>query len=229
MRDHLTCKIGVYEVEYRIRTKGGKYKWYYDRGKITKYDQTGKPVFLAGIVFDITEKKVIQQELENKNKLLAEQSALDGLTKISNHSTIVEHLKSEIAASNHSKEPLAVALFDIDDFKKVNDSKGHIFGDRVLVEIAGIIQSKIRKSDLVGRYGGEEFLVVFSNTDLEMASMIGERIRQSIENHCFEPGLKITISGGVKQYAGEEITALIHAADMKLYDAKKSGKNRVVS
>ena len=102
MRDHLYGKADVYEVEYRIRAKDGKYKWYYDRGKITQYDDNGKPLFLAGIVFDITEKKETQLELECKNKILAEISSIDGLTKISNHRTLIEHLKAVISDRAYS-------------------------------------------------------------------------------------------------------------------------------
>ncbi|NLE25022.1 MAG: PAS domain-containing protein [Clostridiaceae bacterium] len=96
MLNHLHGKANVYEAEYRIRTKDGKYKWYYDRGRITQYDDEGKPVLLAGIVFDITEKKEMEIDLKEKNELLAEQATTDGLTKLSNHRTIIEQLKSEI-------------------------------------------------------------------------------------------------------------------------------------
>jgi len=146
MRDHLYGKADVYEVEYRIRAKDGKYKWYYDRGKITRYDDNNKPVFLAGIVFDITEKKEIQLELEQKNRILAEISSLDGLTKIGNHRMLIEHLKSEAADASRTGKPLSIAIFDIDDFKKVNDSKGHVYGDQVLVDVASIMKKLIRSS-----------------------------------------------------------------------------------
>ena len=116
MRDHLYGKADVYEIEYRIKAKDGTFKWYYDRGRITQYDENGKPAFLAGIVFDITEKKETQLELEYKNRILSEISSIDGLTKIGNHRTLIEHLKAEIAETSRTSSQLSIALFDIDDF-----------------------------------------------------------------------------------------------------------------
>ena len=229
MRDHLNGITPAYEAEYRIQTKDGKYRWYYDRGTITQHDAGGKPLFLAGIVFDITEKKETQMELEQKNRILDEMSSIDGLTKISNHRTLIEHLKVAISDASRTGSPLSIAFFDIDDFKKVNDSKGHVFGDQVLVEVAAIIKSCIREADIAGRYGGEEFMVVFSNADLAAASNVAQRIRRTVETRVFNEGAPITISGGVKQYKGESLTELIHAADTHLYDAKRSGKNRIIS
>lgn len=227
MKDHLYGKASVYEVEYRIRTKEGKYRWYYDRGRITKYDENERPLFLAGIVFDITEKKQTQQELEAKNKILEEISSIDGLTKIGNHRTLMEYLKNSMISSDRTGSPLSVAIFDIDDFKKVNDSKGHVYGDQVLAGLADIIKKNIRETDLAGRYGGEEFMVVFTSADLQTAANISERIREMVENHSFGEGLHITVSGGVKQYKAEKTTELIHLADMNLYEAKKKGKNQI--
>lgn len=229
MLNHLYGKADVYEVEYRIKAKDGKYKWFYDRGKITQYDDNGKPSFLAGIVFDITEKKETQLELEYKNGILSEMSSIDDLTRISNHRTLIEHLKAGIAEATRKRSPLSIAIFDIDDFKKVNDSKGHVYGDQVLVDVAAIIKKSIRGTDLAGRYGGEEFMVIFSGADLITASSIAERIRKAVEKHPFVQGINVTISGGVKRYEGENITDFIHETDKNLYDAKRNGKNQVVS
>ena len=228
MRDHLYGKADVYEIEYRIKAKDGTFKWYYDRGRITQYDN-GKPAFLAGIVFDITEKKETQLELEYKNRILPEISSIDGLTKIGNHRTLIEHLKAEIAETSRTSSPLSIALFDIYDFKKVNDSKGHVYGDQVLVDLASIITKSIRGTDFAGRYGGEEFMVIFPNTTLSVASKISERIRQAVEDYNFVDGLRVTISGGTSQYNNETITELVHSADTKLYTAKRNGKNQIVS
>lgn len=229
MLSHLHGKADVYEVEYRIKGKDGRFKWYYDRGKITQYDDKGKPLFLAGIVFDITEKKETQMELEYKNRILSEMSSIDGLTKISNHRTLIEHLKAEIAEAIRTSNKLSIAIFDIDDFKKVNDSKGHVYGDQVLVDVATIIKKSIREADLAGRYGGEEFMIIFPNTTLSVSKIISERIRQAVEDYNFIEGLNITISGGVVQYNNETITELVHSADTNLYRAKRNGKNQIVS
>lgn len=229
MHNHLYGKAAVYEVEYRIKAKDGTFKWYYDRGKITQFDDKSKPSFVAGIVFDITEKKETQMELEYKNRILSEISSIDGLTKINNHRTLIEHLKAEIAEASRTGSPLSIAIFDIDNFKQVNDSKGHIYGDQVLIDVASIIKKSIRGTDFAGRYGGEEFIVIFPNTTLSVAENISERIRQAVEDHIFAGGLRITISGGISQYKNEMITELVHLADTKLYIAKRNGKNKIVS
>ncbi len=229
MRNHLYGKAEVYEAEYRIKAKDGSYKWYYDRGKITQYDDNGKPSFLAGIIFDITEKKETQLELELKNRILSEMSSIDGLTKIANHRTLIEHLKADVAEADRTSNPLAIAIFDIDNFKKVNDSKGHVYGDQVLFDVASIMKKSIRGTDFTGRYGGEEFMVIFPNTTLAVAVKISERIRQAVEDYIFIDGLRITISGGVSQYNNETVTEFVHSADTSLYGAKRNGKNQILS
>lgn len=230
MIGHLYGKLEVYEVEYRIRTKEGNYKWYYDRGKITQRDESGKPIFLAGIVFDITEKKEIELELETKNKILDEMSMLDGLTKINNHRSLYNHLHAKMKEVKATKHPLSIALLDIDDFKKINDTKGHIYGDQVLVDIAKIMKQNIREADVAGRYGGEEFMIIFSNTNLQVAASITERIRKAIMEFAFVGGVHVTVSVGVKQYLeGKELVAFIDEADKNLYEAKTKGKNIVIA
>jgi len=228
MLDHMNGKSSVYEIEYRIKTKEGNYKWYYDRGKITKYDDSGKPLLIAGIVFDITEKKEMQLDLEVKNKLLDYQSSTDGLTMVSNHRVLIEHLKDEMLIALQEKVPLSIVMFDIDDFKRVNDTKGHVYGDTVLIAVADIMQKSVRESDLVGRYGGEEFMIVFSKTNREDATVISERIRRAIQKYYLNDDIKITISGGVQEYNGEILTDFIHLADTNLYKAKRSGKNKII-
>lgn len=229
MYDHLYGRADVYEVEYRIRALDGSYKWFYDRGRITQFDENGKPLFLAGIVFDITEKKETQLELEQKNRILAEMSETDGLTQIGNHRSLIEHLKSEMVEADRTGAPLSIAIFDIDNFKKVNDTRGHVAGDRVLLDLASIIKRVVRGSDFTGRYGGEEFMVIFRDTELSIADKASERIRLAVEKNEFAEGLRVTISGGVSQYDGEAMTEFIHSADVKLYMAKKNVKNRIVS
>lgn len=178
---------------------------------------------------ECTKEQLIQRisELEETNKLLKELSAIDGLTKINNQRTLLIYLNAKISEADAIKNPLCIALFDIDNFKKVNDSKGHVYGDLVLTRIAEILQNNCREADLVGRYGGDEFMVILSNTDLPLAKCIAERIRKAVEAAVFKDGLRITISGGVKQYESEAFMDFIHFADINLYKAKQKGKNNV--
>ncbi|MDD4080802.1 MAG: sensor domain-containing diguanylate cyclase [Eubacteriales bacterium] len=228
MRRHLYGKAGIYEVEYRIRAKDGTYKWFYDRGKITQRDEKGKPSFLAGIVFDITDKKEALFRLEKDNLALSEMAAVDGLTGLYNHRALIERLKAEIYEADRTGSPLSIAMLDADNFKQLNDTQGHVFGDQVLVNIAGAITGSVRNTDYVGRYGGEEFMVIFPNAPLSMAWKISERIRQGVASHPHAGLARVTLSGGVAQYNGETLTELVQLADAQLYRAKAEGKNRIM-
>lgn len=228
MLAHLYGGASVYEAEYRIRAKDGSYRWYYDRGRITRRAEDGKPLFLAGIVFDITDRKSRQVELEQINRELAEKTVTDELTQIKNQRAILDHLRKEMDRSIQTGEPISVLMLDIDDFKKVNDQYGHVLGDSVLADVAKTISRSIRDQDTAGRYGGEEFLVVFSNADAKVAAKVANRILKSIEAQSFQESIRITVSGGVGQSDGESLPELIDKADKKLYEAKRSGKNRIV-
>ncbi len=228
MRMHMQGKASVYETEYRIKTKSGSYKWYYDIGKITQRDLEGNPLIIAGIVFDITERKEREFQLKEKNKLLEKEACTDGLTRIRNHKSIIECLEKEIDRVNQNKKFLFINLFDIDDFKKINDSKGHQFGDQVLYKVAEIINQNIREIDYAGRYGGEEFLVIFPNVDLNEVKVICENVRISIKDYFDNRNITLTVSGGLDDYKGTSCKEFINRADKNLYKAKSLGKNRIL-
>jgi len=226
---YLSGKESIYSVEYRMLSKQGEYRWFYDRGWVKLREPDGSPLLLEGIVFDITERKKPQLEIEDQNKVLAEMSYVDELTKVINHRAVIDKLTSAMAYAGKWNQPLSIALFDIDDFKMVNDTHGHIYGDRVLTDVAAILRSCIRDTDYVGRYGGDEFLVVFINADNRVAIQISERIREAVEHGSYINGIRVTVSGGVAQFAGENLLDFINASDTNLYEAKKRGKNQIVS
>lgn len=155
----------------------------------------------------------------------------DGLTGIFNHAFIVETLKDEVERSRRYGSNLSIALFDIDDFKKVNDTYGHLAGDAVLQRLAELLKGTLRAIDIVGRYGGEEFLAILPETDGINGYIVAERFRERIEGEIFTSGeetVKTTVSGGVAHYAqGMDVNKLIKAADDNLYAAKRKGKNRI--
>jgi diguanylate cyclase (GGDEF)-like protein/PAS domain S-box-containing protein len=228
MLAHLYGGAPVYEAEYRIRCKDGSYRWYYDRGRITRRSADGKPLFLAGIVFDVTERKQRQAELEQLNQELSEKSMTDELTQIKNQRAILAQLKKEMDLSIRTGGNLSVLMLDIDDFKKVNDVNGHVVGDTVLADVAAIISRSVRDKDLAGRYGGEEFLVVLSEADGKTALAVANRIVRSVEAHTFQENVRVTISCGIGRFEKESMPELIDKADKNLYEAKRQGKNRVV-
>ena len=228
MKDHMDNLTNVYEVEYRIKAKDGTYKWFYDRGKVTQRDKNNQAVLAAGIVFDITQKKLNEMRLiEEKNKLITE-SLTDPLTGILNRRAILEELSQRMNHHLYDFEHLSILMLDIDFFKKINDNYGHIVGDKVLIKVSEIISQLIRGFDTVGRYGGEEFLVILPNTNSENAYKAAERIRKKIEETEFDDIEHLTVSIGFTSYADESIESLINKADQNLYEAKRTGRNKVV-
>ncbi|GAB4363933.1 MAG: hypothetical protein Kow009_00540 [Spirochaetales bacterium] len=153
----------------------------------------------------------------------------DGLTGLFNHRHSFERLEKEIQRSLRYAHPLSVILMDVDDFKRVNDEYGHRAGDHVLQTLGKKIQTLIRASDIAGRYGGEEFLVILPETVLENAVKVGEKIQQSVAStHLQGIERPITVSVGVAQFKeGESAESLVNRADACLYRAKMHGKNRV--
>ncbi len=160
----------------------------------------------------------------------------DGLTGIFNHRHLQDILSQEIDRSNRYGTPVTVLMLDIDDFKQVNDTHGHPFGDFVLAKTARLIQNTLRRTDAVGRYGGEEFFVIMPQTNTEAALPIAERMGTVIRQCLFSAHGKevnITVSIGLATYPSKEHgvktkSGLLSAVDQALYRAKHLGKNRTV-
>ncbi|MFA4029413.1 MAG: hypothetical protein GDYSWBUE_000163 [Candidatus Fervidibacterota bacterium] len=160
-------------------------------------------------------------------------SLTDALTGIANRRHIERHLEIEFARAKRYNYPLSAIMLDIDHFKRFNDIHGHLTGDRVLQGLARLLTNIARASDLVGRYGGEEFLIICAYTDLNGALALAERIRRAVEQTAFESRegekLHITISAGVATFPedAQDSVGLIEAADKALYVAKQTGRNKV--
>ena len=179
--------------------------------------------------------KELQGELEEKNRELARLSISDGLTGLYNHRHIQEVVHEEFERAKRTREPLSVVMFDLDHFKRVNDTYGHQVGDRVLQEMARILRSTAREIDKLGRYGGEEFIAVLPDTGIDDAVTFAERVRERVERHPFDVGrgqpIHLTVSAGVATYPHPAVynpKTLIHRADQALYAAKNAGRNRVM-
>jgi diguanylate cyclase (GGDEF)-like protein len=177
------------------------------------------------------EKELILRELEDNNQKLYQKSITDPLTKLYNREYMKEFLSKKIEEAKRYKFPLSVAMIDIDFFKKINDSYGHLIGDCVLKELAELLQSNFRGSDVVSRYGGEEIFIIMPFTDCKNACDKLENFRKIVENHsfCDKKDIKLTISAGVCQFdEGDGMENLVLKADRKVYFAKKHGRNKVV-
>ena len=169
-----------------------------------------------------------------KIELFKEVKALsvhDGLTSLYTHLFIATKLTDEVARSARYGSNLSIILFDLDNFKDVNDTYGHLAGDSILKEASRILKGSLRSLDSVGRYGGEEFLVILPETDGDSAKVIGERLRRKIEEMEFMyegNRIKLTTCGGLAVHReGMDENALIKIADDNLYQAKREGKNMV--
>jgi len=180
-------------------------------------------------------KKNYQDRLRHNVQLSLEMAITDQLTGLHNRRYMARHLDSLIQSAQKSGKPLAFLIMDIDHFKSVNDTHGHDIGDEVLREFAGRISANIRGIDLACRYGGEEFVVVMPDTDIDFACTIAERLRHSVETTPFEisrapNALNVTISIGIASPMGDGDNAekLLHRADQALYRAKREGRNRVI-
>ncbi len=156
-------------------------------------------------------------------------SITDGLTKIYNRKYITDAVDKELSRASRYDHSVSIVLFDIDFFKSVNDSYGHQIGDLVLVKTAEIIRENLRETDLIGRYGGEEFLIILPETDLKSAYELADRLRENVSQIAWEFDVqrKITISGGVVENLGESSLKMIGRADELLYVAKDKGRNRI--
>jgi len=169
-------------------------------------------------------------EMGRQNALLEELSITDSLTGLYSHSHSIERLHQEAANAKRYETPLTMMMLDIDLFKAVNDTYGHVAGDEVLKGVADIISSNVREGDIAGRYGGEEFILVLPNTPLDGGLAIAERIRRRVEENRWQiEELKITLSGGIKSLEDENPTELIIRADSNLYAAKEQGRNRIIA
>ena len=156
----------------------------------------------------------------------------DELTKVYNRRTLIERLEQERSRAERTGVPFCVALFDLDHFKAVNDNHGHAAGDEVLKGFAAVVRATMRGTDVFGRYGGEEFLLILNATVPAAAQLALERIRAGLAAHdwaAIAPGLVLTASAGVAGFrAGESVAQLLNRADGGLYEAKRAGRNCVI-
>jgi two-component system, cell cycle response regulator len=175
----------------------------------------------------------LQEELVAAREALREQATRDGLTGLWNRTAIFDILQNELARSSRSAEPLTVLMADLDGFKPVNDHFGHMAGDVVLRQVAARMRASVRRYDAVGRYGGEEFLMVLPGCELSAGVALAERIRSAIGAECFRAGdaeITLTCSLGAAGAIPPTIPHaddLVRQADLALYRAKDRGRNRV--
>lgn len=197
------------------------------------HDPAGRR-YICLLIEDATDAFVYQQHLQSTLQKLEVSNRIDGLTNALNRRYWEEQLKLEVQRSQRYQQPLSLLLFDLDKFKQLNDQYGHLGGDSVLIELTARVRALLRDTDWFGRYGGEEFGIVLTNTALAGAMEVAERICLAVSRTAVlfhEQSIQTSISIGVAQLdvAGERAhEILIGQADMALYNAKRDGRNRVV-
>jgi len=173
----------------------------------------------------------LQDELIEAREQLRFRATYDALTGIANRAVVMDALRSELSRQVRDRRPFGVVLLDIDHFKRINDTHGHICGDAVLKEVAQRMKSSVRPYDTVGRYGGEEFLIVVSSSDEQGTMNLAERVRFALESRPINTDageVSVTVSCGVAVSSGkgEDPQSLLRLADEALYRAKQQGRNR---
>jgi diguanylate cyclase (GGDEF)-like protein len=167
-----------------------------------------------------------REKLELRTKELKELAFIDGLTGLLNRREIKSRSTSVLSQFSRTKNPLSVLMIDIDFFKKINDNHGHAEGDRVLKQIGRVLIKCGRKSDLISRFGGEEFLILLPDADLEKTMVFSKRIHSSV-NKILIDGKALTVSVGISLFEGEmSFDEVVNNADIALYKAKSLGRNR---
>ena len=167
------------------------------------------------------------KELEKINIELKHMIMKDSMTDLLNHKSSMLRLKDEIDQARRTASPLSVAMLDLDNFKMINDTYGHQIGDEILVQVANIIKTSCRKSDIAGRYGGEEFIIIMPDTDSNEATSLLNRIQKQMIETVYGDGIRVTFSCGISQWNGDTLHSILKKSDLKLYEAKNKGKNRI--
>ena len=173
---------------------------------------------------------LMESELREKERVLAEMNQRDPLTGLDNHTSSFRKLYEEAAKAKRIGYPISLILCDIDDFKTINMTFGHQAGDHVLLRLAQTITATLRTTDIVGRYGGEEFILILPDTDEDAARVLSERLSMALLKTSYDVDVKVTMSGGISQYdVNQSIDEWVRTTDRRLYEAKHSGKNRFES
>ena len=212
--------------EYRIIRADGQLRWLSDKCFVSRRNAAKEVQIVVGIAEDITEKKQLEGELQRL-------ATTDVLTQSSNRRHFFECAQREFEHARQFGSPLAFLLLDIDDFKQINDSYGHQMGDQVLQRLASCGASVLRRGDLFGRIGGEEFAALFPGCEPALAEQIAERLQREVQrlrfSHAQTP-FGVTVSQGLTSLHGDDLSldALFARADAAMYQAKRQGKNQIV-
>ncbi len=193
---------------------------------------TGEVTHLCLIIYDVTDNAVHKQDLERANKELGQLSRTDGLTQLFNRMHWEHCLQAEFKRWIRSNNSSCLVMLDIDHFKKINDNYGHMVGDQVIRHLSGLIRAHARETDISGRYGGEEFAILLSDTSLSNAYVFAERLRKAVEVAVIKHNdldITYTVSIGIAEInlSIQTYEAWIECSDTALYQSKEAGRNQI--
>lgn len=222
----------LFEFSHNRPVTGGMEHMSQDLTLMPVKNEDGEVTAVCICLFDVTDVAIYQTMHKAAMNKLEMVSRVDGLTQLFNRSHWQGRLNEEFSRAARYESPLSLIMFDLDHFKSVNDTYGHLGGDAVLVTVSKIIRDSVRENDIPGRYGGEEFGVILVNTDEEGAMVVAERIRSTIEATPvpFDDGeINATASLGIAIYepSVDDAEELIANADAALYHCKENGRNQV--
>jgi two-component system cell cycle response regulator len=204
-----------------------------DERALTTEDIAFADVVLRAAVAIIRRAQALESTRADNRRLEA-LATTDPLTRVLNRRAFLDRLTAEVDRSRRYDSTLALLLFDVDHFKRINDTVGHLAGDSVLRQMGALLEDAVRKVDIVARYGGEEFVAILPETSLEGAITFAERLRERIAAQTFDIGnqrvLRLTVSIGIATFPSSDVAStddLINRADEALYRAKAAGRNQV--
>lgn len=223
--EHLAGRRHRFEAVYRLRNRNGHYLWVHDRGKVCERDREGHPTRVIGMVHDITDLK--NRELEYQQHAWA-----DALTGLTNRRRGEELAEQQLRLMDRLGKPLGLCLIDLDDFKRINDLHGHLVGDDVLRGIADELRKAVRETDILYRWGGEEFVLICPDTIGDDLLNLAEKLRQRLAAMAWSGALAdrtITASFGLAGFPehGRTLPELVARADTALYSAKDAGRDLI--
>ncbi len=239
LESHLKGRTPTYECEHRVRHQNGRWLWLLDRGRVVEWDKAGAPVRAVGTYFDITERKKMEHHIR-------ELAFHDSLTQLPNRRLLRDRLAQAMATNKRSGLYGALMFLDLDNFKPLNDARGHDFGDLLLIEVANRLKACVREMDTVARVGGDEFVVMLSElvVDRDDSTVQARNLAEKIRTALSEPYLlsirrhgmadttvthHCTASIGVALFIDHEASPddVLKWADAGMYQAKQSGRNSV--